>query len=138
MKLAMRHKIFLTASVACLAVGFLNYLLFSPQVLFLAVLHIQPAHHLTINNSLLRHIVTGYVSDTMWVAALCFVTVAFTEMKHLSLPERIIILALPVLLELAQYARLVAGTFDPIDIAVYLSIILVFIFLFPGLLKLQR
>ncbi len=138
MKLAARHKVFLAAAAACLALGFINYLLFSPQILFFSFLHIHPAHHFIIHNVLLRHIVTGYASDTLWVCALCLVTLVFTELKQLRFTERIIILMLPVLLEFAQYFRLVAGTFDIADIAVYLTIITAFIYFFPGLISLQN
>ncbi len=138
MKLGKRHKIFLTTSVVCLALGFLNYLLFSSHILFFSFLHIHPASSIIIHNAALRHIVTGYISDTLWVCALCLVTIVFTELKHLSLPERILILSLPLLLEFAQFFQLVAGTFDLADIALYVTVIMIFIFLFPCLLKLQR
>src|ERR1017187_8913470 len=112
MRLSIRHRLFLATSTFCLVLGFMNYLFFSPHVLFLEFFNLPPTHRYIIHNVLLRHIVTSYFSDSLWVSALCLVTVVFTELKHLSLPERIVILSLPVMTEFAQYFKLITGTFD--------------------------
>ena len=137
MRLTKRHTIFLALSALCLVFGLMTYLFFSPGIFALDLFNIHPVRLYFIQNVLLRHIVTGYVSDILWVIALCLVTVVFTELKHLSLPERILILCLPVMTEFAQYFKFIRGTFDLADIAVYIIVIITFIFLFPGLLKIK-
>ncbi len=133
MRLSLRHKRLSGLAILALALGSINYYLFSPGIFLFKILPIPSERYWYIPNSFARHFMTGYFSDICWCTALYLATAVLTELKYLHLSGKIIILLLPFIIEALQYFHLIPGTFDWFDLLTYGIILMVFMKLFKTL-----
>jgi hypothetical protein len=133
LKISARHKVFLTVATLSLFLGFFNYILFQPDLYLLAFP--QPDEALvTFFSSSLHHFFAGHFSDIAWCVSLYLCVVILSEQEKSGLADRIALLMLPFLTEIAQRVHLMYGTFDWYDIISYLIVLAIFIRLFPHLI----
>jgi hypothetical protein len=126
MKLLYKASFLLFWAIGALAAGVFNYLLFNPHIVLFAGLGIHYAHPVFANHSAWTHFFAGHFSDTLWCVALCLVTDFLSVNKYVTATDKFLLLSLPFLAEFGQYAGIVPGTFDWLDIATYLAVILVY------------
>jgi hypothetical protein len=108
-----------------LAAGVVNYYLFRPGILLFRLIPANPAG-VHLSSKTLQLFFSGYFSDMTWCIALCLTTGVLEDFKLLHMPTRNLILVLPFVLEAGQYYKIIPGTFDWIDIALYATIVLIF------------
>lgn len=133
MKLSVRHKKIISLAAFLLLLGSINYLLFQPRILFFDLIHISREKPIYIANANIRHFLSGHFSDMAWCCSLYLITVVLTELKHLHLFSKWLILLLPFIIETAQYFGIINGTFDGYDLLSYLMILIFFMLFFPSL-----
>ena len=131
MRLSSRHKKLLGLVILSLLLGFLNYLLYQPHIALFSFVHGLPAKPYFLQNTWLRHFMTGHFSDIAWCCSLYLVTVMLSELNRLHFSTKWLILLFPFILETVQYFRIIGGTFDWYDMLTYLIILLIFLKLFP-------
>jgi hypothetical protein len=105
--------------------GVINYFLFRSDIILFRSLGF---HHesVRLSNRILQAFFSGYFSDICWCIALGLVTECCSDRNLLNSAGKIIILVLPFALEIAQYFRIIPGTFDWIDLGIYALIIFIF------------
>jgi len=133
MTLSNRHKKMLIAALASLLLGLGNYLTFQPHILLFNSISFLPHTPIFINNTAVRHFLTGYFSDITWCCALYLVTAVFSELKKLQRPGKTLILVLPFMVEISQQIPVIQGSFDWYDLLVYGVILLISLKFFPSL-----
>ena len=132
MKLSFKyHLIFSVAGISLLA-GYLNYLLFQPDIILFKIMGVH-VNAYDIKNNFILHFFTGYFSDIVWCFALCCIVFALAELKYISYSGKILLLLLPFITEALQYNGVIKGTFDWFDIISYAFIITVFVLFFSSL-----
>jgi hypothetical protein len=101
-----------------LTAGAVNYYLFRPDILLFRLLGARhtPVH---LPGTKLQSFFTSYFSDMAWCIALCLLAELLSRANLLHVWGKLLILCLPLLLETAQFFKLMPGTFDWIDIGIY-------------------
>lgn len=110
-------------SLFSIIAGSLNYILFRSNVMFL--LPFGFSHNSIIEldtTSVLGRFILYNLSDALWAMAILFF-VSGQQQRFI----RICGLVIPPLMELAQYFLLIPGTFDVIDLTIYLIITISFL-----------
>ncbi len=130
MRLSLRHKKISALALLNLLLGLINYLLFQPHIFLFRFTGILTAQLCFIQNTRLRHFITGYFSDIAWCCALYLVTAVLSELKQLHFYDKLLILLLPFIIEALQYFHVIPGTFDWYDLLTYGLILIVFVIFF--------
>lgn len=117
----------------CLCLGLVNYALFRKNIIVLNFFRFNPQFAFSLKPRLLHTFMMNYFSDMMWCMALCFVTVAFSELNILNRSGKMIILMVPFITEVAQNFGIIPGTFDWYDLLLYSAIVSLFVLLAPTL-----
>jgi hypothetical protein len=128
-----RHIVLFSLSLSCLLIGFLIYFFFRPDTLFLHVLSIDHLSNYYIPNSILRGIVKNHSADAIWAMSLYLLALGLYELKYLKYSGKIAIMILPFIIEVAQYFKILPGTFDWYDLLTYAIILSVFSGIIPSL-----
>jgi|SRR6185312_11964368 len=126
MKIPPKASFLLFWAFGTLAAGVINYLLFNPHIVLFDGLGIYRAYPVFANHSAWTRFFAGHVSDMLWCVALCLVTDFLSVNKHLTATDKFALLSLPFLSEFGQYAGIIPGTFDWLDIATYMGVIIVY------------
>lgn len=129
-----RHKTLFFSAVILLLAGAINYYLFQPNIVLFESLGFHAAKISLTHHSLIRHFLTGYLSDALWCSALLLITVILSELNYLHFRYKILILLLPFITEAAQGFGLINGSFDWFDLLSYGIIESAFILVFPILI----
>ena len=132
MKLSFRYPLIFAFAFLSLLAGFLNYLLFQPDILLLKVTGIHISSY-GIKNNFLKYFFTGYFSDITWCISLCFIAFALAELNYIKRSGKIFLLLMPFITEGLQYSSLINGTFDWYDVLMYFIVITFFLLFFPSL-----
>ena len=132
MKLSFKYHLIFSVAGISLLTGYLNYLLFQPDIILFNIMGVH-VNAYGIKNNFILHFFTGYFSDIAWCFALCCIVFALAELKYISYSGKILLLLLPFITETLQYSGVIKGTFDWFDIIIYTIIITVFILFFPPL-----
>lgn len=113
----------LIISVCTLLAGALIYILFREPVIFTqSILSNCRTPLFGLQPSLSREILLYYIPDGLW----CISLMMFASV--LSGVLRIAAIMMPLGMEIAQAWHFMPGTFDIIDLTIYLSIILIFLY----------
>lgn len=118
-------------SVLLLMCGGAIYLFFRPEVIFLQwldgsivdTLHIHVCHE----NSTLAYILIFCLPDALWYAALLVAQLPFIREDRGNMIVFGVATVLPFALEILQYLQLMPGTFDWLDIASYIIVLITFV-----------
>lgn len=113
-------------SLIYLIIGTSIYVFFRQDVYFLTFLqkYMRYFSSFKLPDSIFTDFIIYNLSDAMWCLAM--LTVVFTfDSRHL----KIIALILPIGMEICQLAKWMPGTFDPLDLTIYLIISIFFILL---------
>lgn len=129
-----RHKTLFFSAVILLLAGAINYYLFQPNIVLFESLGFHAAKISLTHHPLIRHFLTGYLSDALWCSALLLITVILSELNYLHFRYKILILLLPFITEAAQGFGLINGSFDWFDLLSYGIIESAFILVFPILI----
>lgn len=132
-KIPSRHKVFLAVALLSLFFGFINYIIFQPNIPVLSFLKFNNSSA-RIPSALLQIFFVGHFSDIAWCISLYLCVVVLSEKIRLSFADRIILLFLPFFTELLQKFHLLYGTFDWYDMISYLIVLIIFIRIFPNLI----
>jgi hypothetical protein len=101
-----------------LTAGAVNYYLFRPDILLFRMLGASHAP-LHLPGTKLQLFFSAYFSDIAWCIAVCLAAEVLSLLSLLHVWGKLLILCLPLLLETAQFFKLIPGTFDWIDIGIY-------------------
>lgn len=112
---------YLAYSILCIISGTLIYIIFRNDVFFLNKLGIFDNHRFNLGDSLGAKFVLYNLSDALWALSLMF---------YLSVQScrsiRIVGLCVPVAMECLQLLDTIPGTFDSIDLIIYILISIIF------------
>lgn len=105
--------------IACLLLlsGLFVYWLFRPEIALFQWLHITNPHPLEANSALLL-LISNHFSDTVWCIALLLI-VTFLKERKVATVYFALLLTLPFLGEILQLVGVIKGTFDWVDIFIY-------------------
>ncbi len=120
--------IYLYISSFLLIAGSTIYLLFRQNVIFLSWLDsdlLNNIHIDTNSDNMCMYFVLYCLPDSLWYAALLTIQLVFDD--NIEIKTFGIIATTPFVLEIMQYADLMAGTFDWYDLITYLLTLLLFI-----------
>jgi|GEM_PF-814634 len=126
MKQPLKASFLLFWAFSALAAGLINYFLFNPHIVLFEGLGLHRADYIFAVHSAWPRFFAGHVSDMLWCVALCLVTDFLSINKYLSPTDKFLLLSLPFLSEFAQWAGIIPGTFDWLDIATYGGVIIVY------------
>ena len=101
--------------------GAFIYVFFRNDVLFLSLLNINYRTLIRIEDSLIGNFLLNNLSDALWGLSIMFFVSSFPEPML-----RICGLILPLIMELLQICAHIPGTFDLIDMIIYVTIDLIF------------
>ena len=132
-KISVRHKVFLAIASLSLFLGFINYILFQPDIPVLNFLSIKTSG-IKIPQTLIQNFFAGHLSDIAWCISLYLCVLVLSEKMYLGFADKIALLFLPFLTEILQGSHLLYGTFDWYDMISYLVVLIIFIHLFPHLI----
>src|SRR5437868_6191753 len=119
MNLSRKHKKLLIHATLSLVLGCINYYLFLPRISLFSFLPFPAEKNYYISADWLRVFMTGYFSDICWCIALYLVALVLYKRKLIHNTGMIFILVLPFLAEIAQYFKIMPGTFDWFDLLAY-------------------
>ena len=106
----------------CLFIGSFCYLLFRPEVQFIQFFDFSPHKPLIlIENKFLQIFFCNYFCDIMWCVFICEAALLLKKFKVYNI-YIIILLALPMASEIGQYFGIIKGTFDIVDLIIYILI----------------
>lgn len=118
-------------SVLLLACGGFIYLVFRPDVIFLQWLDIGivDAPHFLIchEDNIFAYMLIFCLPDALWYAALLVAQLPFMQENRGSMIVFGIAAVLPFALEIFQYTQLITGTFDWLDVAIYIVVLIIFV-----------
>ena len=129
MQLSYRHRKMIASGFLLLLLGLVNYILFRPGMILTSFLPDRPILSFP-DHPYIHSFFAGHCSDILWCMALYLTTVVLSETKRIGRSGAFFMLTLPFVTEIAQFFRLIPGTFDWMDILSYLSVYLLFNFLF--------
>ncbi len=109
-----------------LTLGLLSYWLVRPNILLFDWLNIQKDFSFQLDNTFIFIIAKNYLADAFWCIAICF-TFRLLQKHHLPNIYNRLLLTLPFASEILQATSLIQGTFDPLDLLLYLTIYLFFL-----------
>jgi len=132
MKFSFRYQFIFSLTLLILLSGVVNYLLFQPGIILFKWIGIGVKPSVIKNNGI-RLFFTGYFSDIAWCFSLCLIVFALAELKFIKPSGKILLLSLPFITEVLQYAGFIKGTFDWYDILTYVIVIALFVLLYPKL-----
>lgn len=113
------------AACCCILAGIIPYILWHQNVLFIAPFQSVLPDEIPFNGILIETIIRNHLADLLWFLALLLIQDAITDFKTNYLTYFAYIL--PFVCEICQIKGLISGTFDPIDLLVYLITLIIYI-----------
>lgn len=113
-------------SVTLLLAGMMIYILFRQEVIFLDPVRALLPGQVDISGLFAADFIRYNLADGLWYGALLTM---LSAVPRTDTPSRVVAMAtasLPFVLEVLQWAGMVAGTFDPIDIVTYIFTLITF------------
>jgi hypothetical protein len=114
----------ITISIVLLLLGIGIYWLFQPDIYLFSIFQINNLDPLVVDNLFFR-LLRNYFADIVWCIALIQSVYVLRKLR-VSYYYPIILLLLPFIGEVLQAVRLIPGTFDWVDIAIYLALYVIF------------
>jgi hypothetical protein len=118
-----RHP--LLVSLVMLLLGTINYYIFRSNIYLFDWLHIQGIGY-RLPNTELHEFCKNYLSDFFWILFILFLMI-WMRKKNIPALYGYLLLALPIVSEIGQYYKIFPGTFDWVDILIYIIVILPFV-----------
>lgn len=112
----MKPNTYFIAAGALLLAGTLNYYLFNPNILLFGWLPFDTSPVAAVP------VVKNYVSDLCWCLSICMTAKGAALKKILNIRTARAMLFLPVFAEALQFAHVLPGTFDIVDVLIYSTI----------------
>lgn len=132
-KLSYRHIVLFSLSLSCLLTGSLIYFLFRPNTIFLNLLSLRSLNLYRLDKSSIKEFIINYGADILWCFSLYLITIALYEKRYLKYSGKVVLLFLPFLTEVAQYFKILPGTFDWYDMLTYALVFCIFSGIIPSL-----
>lgn len=120
----MRLRLIIAAS-CCILIGIVPYILWQQNVLFLVPFHSILPSEIAFHGTLLETILKNHLADLLWFLALLLIQDAITNFKSNYLTY--FAYALPIVCEICQLKGFIPGTFDLIDILVFLTTLIIYV-----------
>lgn len=126
MKTGHKSTYLLASAFAMLVAGAVCYYFFNPHIALFQWLGIYNTPVVVYGHSAWLVFLKGHFADAAWCGALCMAITYLSVNKCINPGDKYLLLSLPFLAEFGQYAHIVPGTFDWLDIATYLAVILIY------------
>lgn len=111
------RRINILYSLLCIVGGSLVYLILRNDIIFLEILGYKVSYKINFGNSIIEEFILYNLSDALWALSLMFYV---SSQKDSFI--RICGLLMPSILEIGQSVDIIPGTFDFIDLSIYLLI----------------
>lgn len=111
----------LLASCICLVIGASIYFIFRDDVVFIRFFNLKTQVHECYDDSIIIAFVRYNLSDALWALSL-MLFLSFQGTRGV----RIVGLLVPVIMECLQLIKFFPGTFDLVDLSVYVVITVIF------------
>lgn len=118
------RKILVVAACCCILVGVIPYVIWNQEAIFLSPFKRFLPDNFSCDNSLLITIIRNHLADLLWCLALFLIQDALTGCRENFLTY--IAYVIPFACEFCQLAHIIPGTFDPLDILIYLFILIIY------------
>lgn len=116
----------LISALILLAAGMFAYYFLNPNIALFQWLGVRHSNFVLNSRSVWMVFLKGYLADAVWCAALCMVINYLSLNRYIAAADKYALLMLPFLAEFGQYAGIVPGTFDWLDIITYLVVIVIY------------
>ncbi len=117
------HRHYFNAA-GLLAIGAIIYVLFREPVIFTELIHVSPENQplVPLPDTLWSYALKYVVPDAVW----CLALLTFASSMHSRCLKAVAVVIAPGM-ELGQLAGIIPGTFDIVDLTVYIIITLIFL-----------
>lgn len=126
MKSTHKSSYLLISAFVMLIAGTAAYYFFNPHIALFQWLGFNNTPAFLNGHSAWLSFLRGHFADATWCAALCMVINYLSLNKYLVSADKYLLLSLPFIAEFGQCAGIVPGTFDWLDIATYLAVIIIY------------
>jgi hypothetical protein len=112
--------------ISCLLIGFVIYFIFSPNVLMFRYFNLGETKAIVDKNyNIVFSLIRNYLCDIVW-CVFVFETVLFLIIQKTPLFYVLFLAMVPFIAELSQYYRLIPGTYDIVDLLLYIIILIAY------------